>query len=74
MQLEDEECLLLLKPLYGVQESCLQWFITFQDHHVKLIGMKPAKVDLCILSERKNYLLIRLTVLQADDTFGHGTE
>lgn len=81
MQLKDDECLLGLKPLYmiifilyGISEGGLNWFITFQDQHRKLIGMKPAQVDPCILSERKIDLLICLTALQVDDTFGHGTD
>ena len=34
MGLQPDECLLVIRPLYGILESDLHWFLTFQDHHI----------------------------------------
>ncbi len=74
MHLAPGKILLALKPLYGVPESGLHWFITYRDHHVKKLGMKQCIVDPCILFKQASSRnsLPNVTVLQVDDSFGTG--
>lgn len=44
-ELQPNECLKLLKPLYGLCESGDLWHQTFSDHHQKELGMKPMRSD-----------------------------
>lgn len=44
-ELEPNQCLKLLKPLYGLCESGDLWHQTFADHHKKELGMVPLRSD-----------------------------
>ena len=73
MELEDDEVFLAVKPLYGIPESGLHWFIIYQTHHVDNIGMIPTTVDPCLLYRRsENGEIEGVTSLQVDDSFGFG--
>lgn len=74
MGLAHDECLLVLKPLYGIPESGLHWFLTFQNHHIEKLVMAATTVDPCLLSKREGKSIDGIATIQVDDTFGHGTE
>lgn len=76
MNLSDDAILLAVKPLYGIPESGLYWFITYRDHHVRKIGMTPCTTDNCLLyrheSDSTSDSSPSITILQVDDSFGVG--
>ena len=75
MELHDNYVLLAKKPLYGIPESGLHWFLTYQKHHTLELSMKETTYDKCLFytsHSDKNYKGV--TALQVDDSFGHGTE
>jgi hypothetical protein len=79
MGLNEDELLLAKKPLYGVPESGLHWFLTYHGHHTDNLSMRVSKADTCFLyhritDERGAEKTDGLTILQVDDSFGHGTE
>jgi len=78
MELADGMILLAKKPLYGIPESGLHWFITYRDHHVGKLRMKTSKTDHCILYRRTpsdtGIRIPAITILQVDDSFGVGNE
>ena len=45
MGLQEDEILLAIKPLYGIPESGLHWFVTFQGHHICLLYTSDAADD-----------------------------
>jgi len=73
MNLSHNEILLVKKPLYGIPESGLHWFATYQSHHIEKLGMKASKGDVCVLYKTDDSRLTGVTILQVDDSFGHGT-
>lgn len=78
MNLSEDKVLIAVKPLYGVPESGLHWFLTYKDHHVKKLGMQQCTIDKCLLYKRSaDYQNSRgvpdITILQVDDSFGIGS-
>ena len=78
MGLQKGQILLATKPLYGIPESGLHWFTTYQRHHLDTLNMKACKSDPCVLSqdrakddERKAAAVV---ALQVDDAYGHGND
>ena len=74
MGLGEEEVLLVKKPLYGIPESGLHWFLTYHTHHVERLGMMATKGDVCVLYKRGETTPKGLVALQVDDSYGHGEE
>lgn len=74
MQLPDDKLLLVKKSLYGISESGLHWFTTYHKHHRERINMEEARGDKCVLYRRSTSTLDGITILQVDDSFGHGTK
>ena len=72
MGLPDDFVLLAIKPIYGVPESGLHWFVTYQGHHCTRLGMKETRIDPCLLYLRKGSTVHAVTALQVDDNLGHG--
>jgi hypothetical protein len=74
MELEDDEVLLSLKPLYGIPEAGLHWFLTYAQHHTETLGMTPSKADRCLFFRRDDEGDgVSITALQVDDNLGVGT-
>jgi hypothetical protein len=75
MELGDDEILLCVKPLYGIPEAGLHWFLTYVGHHVKELGMTQSKADKGLLYriDDDGGVGVSVTALQVDDNFGHGT-
>ena len=77
MELAPEEILLARKPLYGIPESGLHWFLTYQGHHTDKLEMQACQSDPCVSYRTKpeeRDPSKAVTVLQVDDAFGHGNE
>jgi len=72
MKIPKDKVLLAVKPLYGIPESGLHWFVSYSGHHKKNLGMQSTKFDPCVLYRRNNSELEGITVLQVDDSFGFG--
>lgn len=64
----------VVKPLYGIPESGLHWYLTYLDHHLTRLGMQRSMVDPCVLLKRDKDGLVGTIILQVDDSFGVGTE
>ena len=75
LNLPSGKVLRAVKPLYGVPEAGLHWFITYRDHHENNLDMESCTVDKCILYRMKNTESVPdVVILQVDDTFGSGSE
>ena len=74
MRLQPDECLLVIRPLYGIPDSGIHWFLAIQDYHITNLGMVPATIDPCLLSKIDNWIMQGVTAMQVDDTFGHGSD
>lgn len=74
MGLTPDEILLASKYLHGIPESVLPWFITYLSHHMKALNMQESKVGPRVLYRHKGKNLDRMTFLQIDDAFGHGSD
>lgn len=74
MYLCNYEELLALKPLYGIPESGLHWFATYQKYHDKELETSATTVDQCVLYLHYDDHLDGLIVLQVGHSFGFGSE
>ena len=74
MMLGKEFVLLVVKPLYGVPESGVHWFNTYQGLHLSRLDMKANRYDPCLLYSREGLNLHALTGLQVDDNLGHADD
>lgn len=74
MGLPEGYVLKVVKPLYGIPESGLHWYLTYLNHHLQTLGMKRSKVDPCVLYRRTGQKLEGIIVLQVDDSLGAGME
>lgn len=63
----------VLKPLYGITESGLHWYLTYVQHHIDRLGMRQSAVDPCVLIRNSEQGLEGLILLKVDDTLGLGT-
>jgi hypothetical protein len=73
MALPESMVLKAVKPLYGIPESGLHWFITYSEHHKRALYMKQSQADNCLLYRPADLqTLPATTVLQVDDSFGVG--
>lgn len=61
----------VVKPLYGIAESGLHWFITYQKHHHERLNCVPSSYDPCLLIT-KNGTNFGLVGMQTDDTLNLG--
>ena len=73
MKFPNGKVLFALKPLYGIPEAGLYWFVTYSQHHLNELGMKSTSFDACILYRRNNKTVEGITILQVDDSFGFGS-
>ena len=74
MNLPKHKVLKAIKPLYGIPEAGLYWFVTYSDHHKHKLGMQCTSFDPCVLYRRDNNNFTGLTVLQVDDSYGFGSK
>ena len=75
MELPDDVVLLVVKPLYGIPEAGLHWYLTYKGHHTETLGMKQCTFDQCIMYKpEKDCEVPNMVMLQVDDTVGAGTD
>ena len=65
--------MLAVRPLYGIPESGLQWFATYHKRHFHFLDMKESTADRCLLYRNEKCKLKGMTLIQVDDSAGHGT-
>ena len=71
--LKPDECLKLLKPLYGLCESGDLWHATLDKHHRKDLGMVPLRSDPSLYALKSNGKLEGLAGGYVDDLIRTGT-
>ena len=65
----------VMKPIYGLSESCIHWFESYAQHNVEKLVMKVTEVDSCLLYRTdKQGKLDRITCLQVDYTITSGSK
>lgn len=74
MGFPDGYVLKLIKPLYGIPESGLHWYLTYLTNHLDVLNMKRSTSDLCLLFKRNGDKLDGLIFFQVDDSLGVGSE
>lgn len=66
----------LLRPLYGLAEAGLHWYMTYQKFHKEDLRMSPTRLDTCLLSKSSSGdqpAPEGLVALQVDDSAIAGT-
>lgn len=58
----------IVKPLYGIAESGVHWFATYQPHLCKQLHMRPSSYDPCLLITTSDALGFGIVGMQTDDT------
>ena len=75
MNFPEGKILRAVKPLYGIPESGLHWFLTYQKHHIEYLGMTQSTVDRCMFFKKSDSDPIpSLILLQVDDSVGCGDD
>lgn len=74
MGLSEDMVLLVVKPLYGIPESGLHWYMTYLEYHMDKLDMKRTTADPCVLVKRRNGKLSGLVALQVDDSLTLGDD
>lgn len=74
MNLPSNMVLKAIKPLYGIPQSGLYWYLTYLDYHVETPNMVQSRVDPCLLFQLNENLLPVLVIMQVDDSVIVGTE
>jgi hypothetical protein len=69
---DDDECVLLLKSLYGLVQSARQFYLKFKEVMIKL-GFKPSEIEPCLFSKQAKGSLI-LVVVYVDDCYAIGSD
>jgi hypothetical protein len=63
----------VVKPLYGIAESGLHWFVTYQRHHREHLQCTPSSYDPCLLISQAG-TSFGLVGMQTDDTLNLGDQ
>lgn len=53
----------VFKPLYGIPDSGLHWYLTYLTHNLDTFKMNKARMDICVLLRRQNNSLEGLILL-----------
>lgn len=61
-----------IKPLYGIAESGVHWFVTYHTHHRTRLKMEQSTFDPCLLIA-KDKDTFGIVAMQTDDTLYLGT-
>ncbi len=72
-ELKPDECLKLIRPLYGLCEPGDLWFGTLDEHLREDLGMVPMKTDPALYLEVKDGNLIGINANYVDDMLRAGT-
>lgn len=74
MNLPEDTILMAKKPLYGLPEAGLHWFITYSQHHIENLRMTQSSGDTCLFYRMSNSVNPNLVILQVDDSFGTASD
>lgn len=64
----------VVKPLYGIPESGLHWYLTYLTNHLETLKKESARADPCVFIKRDGDQLVGLILLQVDESLGFGRE
>lgn len=74
MNLPPGTVLKVVKPLYGVPESGLHWYLTYLHHHTERLKMTRSTVDPCLFFRHANGQLDGAVIIQVDDSLCLGSD
>lgn len=74
LNLPKEKVLKVVKPLYGIPESGLHWYLTYMEHHTDRLGMSRSRADPCLLFRHDFDRLSAMVILQVDDSLIAGSQ
>lgn len=64
----------VVKPLYGIPESGLHWYLTYPDRHTERLNMQGATIEPCVMMKHHDGKQFGAVILQFEDISGIGTE
>ncbi|KAM4061617.1 reverse transcriptase (RNA-dependent DNA polymerase) [Hirsutella rhossiliensis] len=64
----------VIKPLYGIAETGVHWYRTYQQHHLKNLDMSTSTYDSCLLITNTGPNTFGIVGMQTDDTLMLGTD
>lgn len=64
----------VVKPLYWIPESSIQWYLTYVGHHMDNLHMKRGTEDPFLLIKRDATELQGIEILKVYDSFWIGTK
>lgn len=70
--LPEATVLKIIKPLYGIPEAGLWWYLTHVEHHRRILRMTKSNFDPCMLIRKETYGCQVLVILLVDDSFAFG--
>lgn len=63
------------RPLYGIPEVRLHWFLIYRDCHMKPLALEWSRIDNCNFFERfEGGLAPTIVIFHVDDSLGFGTK
>lgn len=68
MALQEDTVLLVVKPMYGIPESGLHWYIKYLEYPMENLKMTGTTAHPCVLVKRKEGEVIGTVALQVDDS------
>lgn len=74
MVLRSDSVLKVMRPIYGIPESGLHWYLTYLEHHLLILWMNRSVVDPFVLHRRSDEGIDGQIIQQVDDSYGFGTE
>lgn len=74
MNLPTGTALRVLKPLNGIPEAGLQWYLTYLSYHIEELGMIRSRTDPWLLIKRENGKLRGMIPIQVDESIGIGDQ
>lgn len=73
MGLPEGTVLNVIKPLYGITEAGINWYLNYLSHNLEKPEMKNSPADPCILIKRTNDdQIYRAVALQVGGSLGFG--
>lgn len=62
------------KPLYGIPESGIHWYLTYLEHHLGELGMTTTRSYRCVHNKRTEEGIQAIVALQVEEALGLGSE
>lgn len=67
-----ETVLQVVKPLYGIPEAGLHWYITYLSHQLDTLGLTRSRYDPCLLLKHTKGNPTAMVALQVEQNLGFG--